>query len=361
MRHICALTAAVMVATVLADCGGATKAANLATTPATSPAKSEIASTYTPSPEAKAITEYGHEASHADQKAITALVNRYYDDGAADDGAGACGLIYSPLSESVAEDYGQSPGPAYLSGKTCAVVMSKLFLHPPSQPPSDLATTQVTGVRVMGRKGYALLRSKAIPAGYIAVERELGAWKVGTIIGGPLPGTQAPSTQAGSKANNFSDYEAPGLPKVKDADDGDDDPASNDDEVVVDYGKAASPADQKAIANLIRGYYAATSADRGSAICSRIYNVVSETIPENYESSTGLKGATCATTMTKVFASHRRQAARDLSELKLTRVRVEGAKGRAMVYVGKHPEPYFEVHRQGSEWKMQTLFAVGLP
>ncbi|HEY2632239.1 MAG TPA: hypothetical protein VGI26_07670 [Solirubrobacteraceae bacterium] len=308
------------------------------------------------------MTEFGQEASLADAQAITALVKRYYTAAAAADGATACSLIYSPLSESVAEDYGQAPAPASFAGKTCQVVMSKLFRQVPGQPSAVLASTQVTGVRVKERKGFALLRSKTMPEGDIPVVRELGTWRINTLIGVPLPGAPSPApTSTGTSKSSPSHYDEPGTPKVKDAPDGDEDPGSNDDEPVIDFGQPASAADMKAISTLVKRFYAATSTADGRAICSLIYNVLAEEIPENYENSPGLKGRTCAEVIGKVFAPRRRQTIRELRKLKVTRVRVEGAKGLIIVSLGKRPEPYFLVHRQGTEWKMQRLFITTLP
>jgi hypothetical protein len=360
MKQVLGLTAVVALSLVLGACGDSGKGANVASNAASSPSTATTARVT--SPQVKAIVEYGQEASPTDKQAITALVKRYYAAVAADDGATACSLIHSPLAESVAEDYGQAPGPVSLSGKTCAVVMSKLFRQLPEQPASVLAATEVTGVRVKDRKGFALLHSTAIPEGDIPVERELGVWRVGTLVGGALPGTKAPAPPPErSKMNTHSNYEDPGTPQVKDTNDSDDDPHSNDDEAVIDYGHAASPADEQAIATLVKRYYAATSATNGTAICSLIYNVVAETIPEDYEASAEAKGATCAEVMAKVFARRHRQVVRELRDLRVTRVRVEGVKAIAMVYVRKHPNQYFLVHRQGPAWKMQTMFTTGLP
>lgn len=358
MKQLLASVVAVALTLVAGACGGTGKNTNVASNAASG--SSTATTPHATSPEAGPIVEYGHEASSADKQAITALVKRYYLAAAKDDGATACSLIYSPLSESVAEDYGQAPGPAYLEGKTCAVVMAKLFRHLSGQSPSVLAATEVTGVRVKGRKGFALLRSAAIPEGDIPVTRELGTWRVGTLIGGAVPGTKAPPAPT-TKENTHSNYEDPGTPTVKDTNDTDDDPASNDDEAVIDYGSAPSAADRKAIATLVKRYYAATSAADGAAICSLVYDVVAEGIPEDYEASTEAKGAGCAEVLAKVFARRHRQTARELGRLRVTRVRVEGIKGIAMVYVGKHPDQYFLVHRQGPAWKMQTIFTTGLP
>ena len=131
------------------------------------------------------ISIYGHQATEPDKRAITALVNRYYVAAAADDGAAACSLIYSTLAKSVPEDYGQPPGLPTLRGKTCPVVMSKVFKHVPRQSTADFATTKVTGIRLNGEHGFVQLSSRTIPTGELFVEREggSGSWKVGALIG----------------------------------------------------------------------------------------------------------------------------------------------------------------------------------
>jgi hypothetical protein len=131
-----------------------------------------------------AIRGFGHAAIAAERRAIAALVKRYYAAAAASDGAKACPLINSALEEAIPEDYGQPPGPAYARGKTCAVVMSKLFEHAHSQLAGAF---EVTGVRVEGREARALLGSRAVPASFVSVKRERGAWKIGALLGEPLP------------------------------------------------------------------------------------------------------------------------------------------------------------------------------
>jgi hypothetical protein len=131
-----------------------------------------------------AIEAFGHAAGTADRQTVTRLVKRYYAAAGRGDGAAACLVIYSTLAATIPEDYGQSPGPSYARGKTCAVVMSKLFKHAHSQM---VAPVQVTGVRVKGKEGYVLLGSTSIPAGYIAVKREGRTWKITMLLGGPLP------------------------------------------------------------------------------------------------------------------------------------------------------------------------------
>jgi hypothetical protein len=131
------------------------------------------------------IHYYGHAANAADERAVTALVKRYYAAGAAGDGARACLLLYSEIAGSVVEQYGRPLGPPALRGKTCAAVMSKLFKQRRRQLAADRATLEVTGVRVEGDRGYALLSSTKMPVGYIVLRREHDDWKVGALLGGP--------------------------------------------------------------------------------------------------------------------------------------------------------------------------------
>jgi hypothetical protein len=180
-----------------AACGGANKAtgsasqasSNVATTAAqTTTASTSAKPTATTAPRSGGESSldalnYGHEASEPDRRAITALVKRYYAAAAADDGATACSLIYSTFEEAIPEDYGQPPGPPNLRGKTCAVIMSKLFKQLPGEPPAVLAKTEVTGVSVRGRRGFARLHSSAMHTGSIAVERERQTWKIQALIG----------------------------------------------------------------------------------------------------------------------------------------------------------------------------------
>jgi hypothetical protein len=131
-----------------------------------------------------AISAYGQAASTADEHAIAAVVKRYYAAASTSDGAKACPLMYSTLAEAIPEDYGQPPGPAYARGKTCAVVLSKMFAHSHSKLAEGFA---VTGVRVEGKEARALLGSRTSPARFVVVTRERGVWKIDELLGQPLP------------------------------------------------------------------------------------------------------------------------------------------------------------------------------
>jgi hypothetical protein len=133
-----------------------------------------------------ALTTWGRAADPTDERSITALVKRYYRIAAAEGGAGACKLTYILFAEAIPEDYGQPPGPPAIRGKTCAEVLTKLFRLEHGKLVADNASIRVTGVRVDGQKGRALVGFASTPASYLQMHRERGAWRVVGPIAVPL-------------------------------------------------------------------------------------------------------------------------------------------------------------------------------
>jgi hypothetical protein len=134
------------------------------------------------------VRTYGHAASAPDERAIAALVKRYYAAGAAGDGARACALIYSGLADSpslgeTAETvYPPAPSVPPLHGQSCARIMSLLFEEDHRRLAGDLATVVVTDMRVKGSKGLVLLGFRTTPERLIPVRRERGGWKVEALL-----------------------------------------------------------------------------------------------------------------------------------------------------------------------------------
>lgn len=126
---------------------------------------------------------YGPLADTIDRRAVAALAKRYYAAAVAEDGAKACAMINPTLANSVVEDYGRPPGPAYLRGNTCAQVMTRLFSHSHAELTTDFVVTEV---RVNGNHAYAFLGSKKMPASTFQAIRRRGTWKSVGLIGTPL-------------------------------------------------------------------------------------------------------------------------------------------------------------------------------
>jgi hypothetical protein len=140
------------------------------------------------------LTEYGHAAPVAEKRDIASLVKRYYSAAASEDGVAACRLLYSRLArhpglkKTVPEDRYSRPVNFHVPpNESCAAVTSLLFeLHHGSLV-RDAPTLQVTGVRVDGAHGLALLGFKTAPEQWIPVAREGAVWKVHALIALLLP------------------------------------------------------------------------------------------------------------------------------------------------------------------------------
>lgn len=131
------------------------------------------------------VFAYGHAPSAAEERALTTLVKRYQAAAVASDGATACSMLIPKFHDSLPEDYGKAPGPAYTRGaKTCAAVMSRLFKH---EHKRLIAPFQITGVRVGPSEALVALGSKQQPASYFDLNREGNTWKFVSLTWGPLP------------------------------------------------------------------------------------------------------------------------------------------------------------------------------
>jgi hypothetical protein len=169
------------------------------------------------------------------------------------------------------------------------------------------------------------------------------------------------STTTTSNATSSPSTKTPSGDGHKDSNDGDNDPGSNDDNTILDYGHAASGAEKQAITTLVTRYYLAAASDDGAMVCSLIYGIIVETIPENYGQPSGLGGKSCAVVMSNVFLQRHQQVSADADALKVTRVRIDGKKGLALLYLGMMPESHIYLHREGGVWKVESLFAAGMP
>jgi hypothetical protein len=130
------------------------------------------------------VLYYGHAASPSDRRASVALVTRYFAVAAAENGAAACSMLVPFIAEAVAEQDGKSPP---LLGKTCAVVMSKLFRLHHRLLALKHATLRVIEVRVEGHKALAVLDFPTIPEVRQFVERRVGrTWKLQELLDGIL-------------------------------------------------------------------------------------------------------------------------------------------------------------------------------
>jgi hypothetical protein len=133
------------------------------------------------------ILYYGHAAGTADAKAIGMLVRRYYADAAAGDGRAVCTLIFSVLAEALPEQYAGAANRRLKYGDTCASVVSRLFELHRQEYLARNASLRVTGVRVEGDQGFALLSFKGMPDEHLRIHREAGRWTLHQLLDEGLP------------------------------------------------------------------------------------------------------------------------------------------------------------------------------
>ncbi|MFZ1925472.1 MAG: hypothetical protein WAU42_04940 [Solirubrobacteraceae bacterium] len=125
---------------------------------------------------------FGHLADATDRRLVTVLVKRYYAAAAREQGAVACGLLYSVFAETVAETYGGPAGSPSLRGDTCAAVMTKIFTRMHHRLRMG-AAVRVVAVRVdLNRASVQLGLAGEKPARYVMAHRERGAWKMNELI-----------------------------------------------------------------------------------------------------------------------------------------------------------------------------------
>jgi hypothetical protein len=125
-------------------------------------------------------TAFGHAASGADAQAISTLVTRYYVAAARDDGRAACAMLLPRIAKSLLNYY-RGGWPPYLAGsKTCQAAMNRYFRHVKLHP------VTVTDVRVRGHEAVVLWGSRMMPAGFIGLLRQHGAWSIAEPVGSPL-------------------------------------------------------------------------------------------------------------------------------------------------------------------------------
>lgn len=132
------------------------------------------------------VADYGHAASSALAHAAAALVKRYYHLMAGDNGAAACSLLTPTFASVLHYDYGRY-GPSYLLGaNTCAAVLSRLARHEHAVF-ANAGKLAVVAVRVDGTRGVVLIGAPHMRASSVSILDEGGGWRIGVMIGSPLP------------------------------------------------------------------------------------------------------------------------------------------------------------------------------
>jgi len=137
-----------------------------------------------PQSPAQSVRTYGTKADGEDETAIATAVKNFYAAKAAGDGAQACALLARPTREAMIDTLAQSGRP---EGKGCGAILTSLLADQAPQYRDRIAGVEVTGARVRGDRGLALIEIEAIPEEVIPVRREDGSWKVAALAGSEIP------------------------------------------------------------------------------------------------------------------------------------------------------------------------------
>jgi hypothetical protein len=155
--------------------------------------------------------------------------------------------------------------------------------------------------------------------------------------------------------------------------DGDVDDADGRDEDnyrISHYGHVVSAAQERAIATLVRRYYAAGVAGDGATACSLIYPSLAnspslgEAAEAAYPPAPGvppLRGESCARIMSSLFKEDHRRLAADIDGMEVTSMRVKGNKGVVLLGFRTTPERQIPVRRRHARWKIDALLDEELP
>lgn len=135
----------------------------------------------TPSTE---ITNFGKAAGESELAVVRKTIKTYYADLAADRGAAACALLGPRIHHSIERSLGGTRLGHGQGG--CTGIMAMVFRHHPGRPSTLPTLVAVTGMRVSGDRGYALISTKQRPSSEIRIERDHGVWKMAALIGSPL-------------------------------------------------------------------------------------------------------------------------------------------------------------------------------
>ena len=136
-----------------------------------------------------------------------------------------------------------------------------------------------------------------------------------------------------------------------------------DDGVIVGYGRAASPAEARALTALFRRYYAAAAVSDGATACAMLEPAIARAVPADYgRQSAGppyLRTATtCPGVMSLLFKHFHGQVT---AAITVTGVRIKGQEAYVLLGSRTIPAGYVTLRRGGSGWRVVNLLGETLP
>jgi hypothetical protein len=184
MRALSALLACALLGTAVSACGADSSRSTTTQSTSNAAAARQGASTalrkdhdedFDNNEDDSYVLGFGHLADTPERQAITTLIRRYFAAAAGEDGAKACSL----LTAFVAEDVVEQDRHTALEGKTCATVMSKLFVLDHRELLGKSANLKVIRIGILGARSRVTLEFPEIPViRQITLRHEGARWTV---------------------------------------------------------------------------------------------------------------------------------------------------------------------------------------
>ncbi len=193
--------------------------------------------------------------------------------------------------------------------------------------------------------------------------------------GGSKSTLSAPTTPSKAAAGGGAPTVASGPDSVGGYRHGDDDgdldtPYYLDDRRVRHFAHAAGRIDKQEVERLVRRYYAAAAVGAGATACSlmssslatgpSLGDLVEATYPVA-PSVPPLRGGSCASIMSLLFAEDHRHLVADSTTLQVVMVRVGRIRGLALLGFRATPERQIGVEREHGAWKIDSVLDRALP
>jgi hypothetical protein len=132
---------------------------------------------------------------------------------------------------------------------------------------------------------------------------------------------------------------------------------NDDDSHVLNYGHAASAADERESVALVKRYFALAAMGDGAQACGLLVPLLAETVAEQDGSSPRLPGRTCGAVVSRLFVRDHRVLAEKNAHLKVLKVRVDGEKALILLDFTEIPEVRQILERRvDGTWKLHELF-----
>jgi hypothetical protein len=145
----------------------------------------------------------------------------------------------------------------------------------------------------------------------------------------------------------------------------------DDDYPLTKYGRAANIAEKRAVAGLLRRYYAAAAVEDGWKACSMLYSGLAKdlrmtrTVPHDrfsYPIRVHISpDEKCPGVMSRLFKRRHDGLVQEVPTLQVTAVRVNGAHGVAVLGFKTVPEHWMPIVREDGRWKVHSVLGLLLP